>query len=205
MQYTNVQDSHPLKVSHGNAMKRICHYLQGTKTKGMILSPSKQLTIDCFVYADFAGQWNVENPQDPLCVKSCTGYILMVGNCLVHWVSKLQSKVAVSTMEAKYIAQSTTVHDLIPLQTLVDEVKTVLGAGNLPCHAYWKVFEDNNGVLILATTPQMTPRSRHIAIKYHFLKEHVHNGNIQNHKVTSKQQVADCMTKGLEKTLFKQA
>ena len=57
------------KVSHGNSMKRICHYLQGTKTKGMILCPLKQLTIDCFVDADFAGQWDMEDPQDPLCVK----------------------------------------------------------------------------------------------------------------------------------------
>ena len=49
----------------------------------------------------------------------------------------------------------------------------------------------------------MMPRSEHIAIKYHFLKEHVQNGDIQIHKVTSEQQVADWMTKGLEKMLFK--
>ena len=48
-------------------MKRICCYLQGTKTKVMILCPLKQSIIDCLVDADFAGQWNVENPQDPLC------------------------------------------------------------------------------------------------------------------------------------------
>ena len=72
------------KSRHGNAVKRICHYLQGTKTKGMIICPLKQLSIDCFVDADFAGQWNVEDPQDPLCVKSHTGSILMSGNCPVH-------------------------------------------------------------------------------------------------------------------------
>ena len=88
---------------------------------------------------------------------------------------------------------------------MVDEVKTVLGVSDLPCCAYSKVFEDNNGALNLATTPQMTLRSKHIAIKYHFFKEHVHNGDIQIHKVTSKQQVADCITKRLEKTLFGQA
>ena len=154
-------------------MKQICCYLQGTKTKGLILKPSKQLTVDCFVYADFAGQWNVENPEDPLCVKSRTGYVLLAGNCPVEWVSKLQSEISVSTMEAEYISLSTSMRDLISLRTLVDEVKDLIGASTLPCRMYSKVFEDNNGALILASTPQMTPRSKHIAVKYHFFKEHV--------------------------------
>ena len=93
--------THNPKASHGNAVKRICHYLKRMKTKGMILNPSKQLLVDCLVDVDFAGQWNVEDPQDPLCVQSCTGYILMVGNGPVQWVLKLQTEVAVSTMEAE--------------------------------------------------------------------------------------------------------
>ena len=52
--------THNPKAPHRAAMKRICRYLQGTKTKGLILKPSKQLTVDCFVDADFAGQWNGE-------------------------------------------------------------------------------------------------------------------------------------------------
>ena len=73
----------------------------------MILFPSHQLTVDCFVDSNFAGQWNAEDPENPLCVKSQTGYVLMVGNCPVHWVSNLQAEIAVSTMEAEYIALST--------------------------------------------------------------------------------------------------
>ena len=157
-------------------MKRICCYLQGTKTKGLILKPSKRLTVDCFVDVDFPGQWNVENPEDPLCVKSWTGYVLLVGNCPVHWVSKLQSEISVSMMEAEYISLSTTMRDLIPLRTLVDEVKDLIGASMLPCRTYSKVFEDNSGALILASMPRMTPCSKHIAVKYDFFKEHVWTG-----------------------------
>ena len=47
--------------------------------------------------------------------------------------------------------------DLIPLQTLVDEVEEVLRASSLPCQAYSRGFEDNNGTLILTTMPWMTP------------------------------------------------
>ena len=174
MRFISVQGSHTTqKASHGAAVKRICHYLQGTKTKGLILKPSKQLTVDCFVDAEIAGQWNVENPEDPLCVKSWMGYVLLVGNCPVHWVSKLQSEISVSTMEAEYISLSTAMRDLIPLRTLVDEVKDLIVASMLPCRTYSKVFEDNNGTLILASMPQMTPHSKHIAVKNDFFNEHV--------------------------------
>ena len=134
--------THNPKASHGAAMKQICCYIQGTKTKGLILKPSKQLTVDCFVDVDFTGQWNVEKPEDPLCVKSRMGYVLLVGNCLVHWVSKLQSEISVSMMEAEYISLSMAMRDL-----------NLIGASMLPCRMYSKVFEDNNGVLILASTP----------------------------------------------------
>ena len=99
----------------------------------MLLQPTHELTIDCFVDVDFAGQWNVKDPQDPLCIKSQRGYVLMVGKCPGHWVSKLQSEVAVSMMEAEYIALSTAMQDLIPLQTLVSEVHAIIGGSALSC------------------------------------------------------------------------
>ena len=198
--------THNPKASHAKAVKRICRYLKGTRDQGMILTPSKDcLSVDCYVDADFAGQWNSEDPQDRLCVKSRTGYVLMVGNCPVHWVSKLQTEIAVSTMEAEYIALSFAMRDLIPLRGLVDEIKTMFNINELPCRAYSKVFEDNNGTILLATSPRMTPCSKHIAVKYHFFKEHVYNGNIRLVKVASDEQVADCLTKGLDKTLFQRA
>ena len=61
--------THNPKASHGAAAKRICLYLHGTKKRGLILHPSKQLTIDCHIHADFAGQGNVRNPENPLCIK----------------------------------------------------------------------------------------------------------------------------------------
>ena len=57
---------HPPKDSHAKAVKHILCYLNQTKDKGIILHPSKQLIVDCFMDADFAGQWNSEDPHDPL-------------------------------------------------------------------------------------------------------------------------------------------
>ena len=181
--------THAPKDSHAKAVKRILHYLNGTKDQGIILHPSKQFSIDSFIDANFAGQWNAEDPHDPHCVQSRTGYsyILMVGNCPIHWKSKLQMETAVSTMEAEYVVLSTAMHDLIPLRTLVDKVQHLLDLATqmLPCTTYLTIFEDNNGALILATSPCMTPQSKHIAVKYHFFKEYVHcsNGTIKITKV----------------------
>ena len=86
--------------------------------------------------------------------------MLMVGNCPVHWVSKLQTEIS-----TEYIALSMAMHDLILLWTLMDEVKELLGAKSLPSCTYSKIFQDNNGDLILVTSPQMTLSSKHITIK----------------------------------------
>jgi len=71
------------KKSHEVAVKSIGRYLLGTKTKGLILNPSKLLKIDCHVDADFVGLWSYEDIQDPACVKSRTGYMICVADCLV--------------------------------------------------------------------------------------------------------------------------
>jgi hypothetical protein len=61
---------------------------------------------DAIVDADFAGLYGVEDDQDPMCVKSRTGYCLTLANCPLIWVSKLQTEIALSTTEAEYIALS---------------------------------------------------------------------------------------------------
>ena len=78
-------------------------------------------------------------------------------------------------MEAEYIALSMAMRDLVPLCMLVFEVKDLFGATSLPCHTYSKVFEDIDGTLTLVTSPQLTPWSKHIAVKYHFFQISCHH------------------------------
>ena len=195
--------SHAPKESHGKAVKRICRYLKGTLDKGLILKPTKELAVDCYVDADFAGLWAVEDNQDPICVKSRTGYVLVFAGCPVQWVSKLQTEVALSTMEAEYIALSQAMRDLLPMREVVSEIAEFLKLGDgIDVRTYSKVFEDNNGALALATSPRMTPRSKHIAVKYHFFREHVTNGDCRILPIDTLAQKADLFTKGLQKDAF---
>ena len=191
--------NHFPKQSHEDAVCRICRYLQGTKEKGVRFKPSTSLTLDCYVDADFAGLYGVEDSQDPVCVKSRTGYCLTLGNCPVIWVSKLQTEVALSTTEAEYIALSQSMRDLLPMRRLLEETGKVLELDlGKPAMIHSTVFEDNNGALSLALSPKMSPRTKHIAIKYHHFRENVgESKGIRIVKIDTNLQKADIFTKGL--------
>lgn len=195
--------THAARKSHGLAVKRVIRYFQGTKDKGMFLLPSKNFSVDCYVDADFAGLYVYENDQDPVCAKLRSGYIMYVADCPISWGSKLQTEIASSTMEAEYVALSVAMRELIPLRRLVRlACDTVFGKGNYESRLYSSVFEDNNGALSLARAPRMTPRTKHYAIKYHFFATHVEKEEIKLYKISSKEQRADIMTKGLVMTTF---
>lgn len=196
--------THSPRQSHAKAIKRIVRYLQGTRNKGLILKPSKELKLDCYVDADFAGLWGVEDPQDPTCAKSRTGYILTLGNCPLIWVSKLQTEISLSTMESEYVSLSTAMRDVLPLRRVVSAVsRAIMGEHvSVDCLAHSDVFEDNNGALTLATVPRMTPRSKHYATKYHFFRSHVQSGELKLNRIDTKEQLADIMTKGLPPITF---
>ncbi len=176
--------THAPKHSHALAIKKIIRYLAGTLDKGLIIKPSKEFSIDCYADADFAGLYGYEDSQDPVCVKSRTGYVLLLADCPLLWVSKLQTLVASSTMEAEYIALSTAIRDVIPMRRLMTlACDTIFGRGSYPARMYSSIFEDNNGALQLARAPRMTPRTKHYGIRYHFFREYVNNGDIRLFKV----------------------
>jgi hypothetical protein len=64
------------------------------------------------------------------------------------------------------------------------------------------VHEDNAGALALANCPQLTPRSKHYAVQYHFFKSHVKQGTVKVVKVSTDLQAADLLTKGLTREKF---
>ena len=72
--------------------------------QGIMFKPSNTLSLDCWVDVDFAGLWGYEDDQDPICVHSCTGYVMCMCEYPVHWTSKLQQESDLSTTVAEYIA-----------------------------------------------------------------------------------------------------
>ena len=194
--------SHRPMKCHEDAVKRIVRYLIGTKEKGLLFAPRKDIVLEAFADADFAGLWNVEDPQDPTCAKSRTGYVIQLGGAPVVWKSKLQTLVAVSTMEAEYIALSMCMRELIPLRRLLKELQVAFKFESSIARTASTVFEDNMGALTLANVPKLTPRSKHIAIPYHFFREFVRKKEVAVVHVSTENQLADLLTKGLVQVKF---
>jgi hypothetical protein len=143
--------THCPKRSHELALKRIGRYLARKAEKGMLMKPDKTLDIDCFVDADFAGLWGSEPPDSPLSVKSRSGWTIMVGGCPVIWAPKMQAETALSTMQEEYVALYSAMRDLLPFKHLMVELAKSIELNHEDVGTIkTKVWEDNNGALILA-------------------------------------------------------
>ena len=166
--------SHRPMQCHEDAVKRIVRYLIGTRAEGLYFGSKTGFRLEAYADADFSGLWGIiEEPQDPTCVKSRTGYLICLGGCPIIWRSKLQTLISVSTMEAEYIALSMCMRDLIPLTRIFVHLSNCFEVDVKVARAKCTVFEDNSSAIQLANVPKMTPRSKHIALHYHFFREHI--------------------------------
>ena len=87
-----------------------------------MFNPSKKLVVDCYADADFARLWGHEDPQDPICARSRTGFVVTFSNCPLLWVSKLQTDISFSTLNSEYVELSHFIRALLPLKSLIKEV-----------------------------------------------------------------------------------
>jgi hypothetical protein len=192
---------------HELAVKWIARYLLLTKDKGLLLRPTKSFTLDMYVDADFAGMWHQEHSALRDNVLSRTGYIITFCGCPIHWASKLQSEIALSTTEAEYIALSMATRELLPLRRILQEINQH-SLIHLPIPDQYNitrssklqatiVFEDNASCIVLAHSEGSKQRTKHISIKWHHFRDQIRNGNIKIVKIDTHSNWADILTKPL--------
>ena len=90
--------------------------------QGIVYHPDKMKGIECYVDTNFAGGWSQADANNPEKVMSRTGYAIYYVGCPVLWSSKLQTEIALSTTEAKYIVLSSAMRDVIPFMFLMKEI-----------------------------------------------------------------------------------
>ena len=193
------------KRSHEQAVKRVVRYLQflrRTDSQGIVCRPNRSKSIDTYVDASFAGEWNSECSNEPSSVMSRTGYTIYYANCPVIWSSKLQTEIALSTTEAEYIALSQSLRDVLPLISLLRELKQSIPFEPSTPVIHCTVHEDNKGCIDLVEAPKVRPRTKHISLKYHHFRKHVKDGTVLVRYLESSKQIADILTKPLGDTQF---
>ena len=177
-------------------------YLYHTKNKGIIYNPDIKKGLECFVDADFAGGWNQADANDADNVLSRTGIVIMYANCPIFWRSSLQTEIALSTAEAEYIALSSALREVLPLMTMMEEINKVFKLHINTPKFVCKVHEDNQSCIKMATGTKFTPRTKHIALKYHHFKTHVKSGRVDIRYKPTHEQLADLLTKPLPNEAF---
>ncbi|MCP4099727.1 MAG: Ty1/Copia family ribonuclease HI [Planctomycetaceae bacterium] len=181
--------------SHERVIIRIVRYLNNTKDKGIIFKPDPELGLECFVDADFAGGWCQADADNPENVMSRTGFVIRYAGCPIGWCSKLQTEIALSTAEAEYIALSQALREVIPLMTLLQELNEIFPLYISKPDFFCKVFEDNQSCIAMTESTKFTPRTKHIALKYHHFKSYVDSKRIRIEYIRSEDQLADIFTK----------
>ena len=170
----------------------------------MVIKPTRELNVDVYPDADFAGMYGHEKPTDPASTKSCSGFIILFAGVPILWQSRLQTETALSTMEAEVNALAVCMRELIPIIDMVKELTQSVGlqAGDMNMNVL--IHEDNLGALVLAETlpPQFMPRSKYYATKTIWFHEEIHKRGIKLKKIETSEQLGDIFTKGLTQATF---
>nr|GEW33647.1 hypothetical protein [Tanacetum cinerariifolium] len=171
------------KTSHLEAVKRIFRYIKGTTHLGLWYPKGSDIETIVYVDSDHAG--------DYIDRKSTSGVSTFMGYCLTSWFSKKQTALAISTTEAKYVSAKKACQQALWMKQALMDYGVRLDDIPIMC--------DNKGAIDLSKNPVQHSRTKHIEIRHHFLRDNVQKGNISIEKVSSKDNIADILTKPLKR------
>jgi hypothetical protein len=148
----------------------------------------KRSTFDLVGYsdADYAG-CKIDR-------KSTSGTCQFLGRSLVSWASKKQNSVALSTAEAEYIVAGHCCAQLLWMRQTLRDYGYKLRKVPFLC--------DNESAIRMADNPVEHSHTKHIDIRYHFLRVHQERGDITIAYVSTHNQLADIFTKPLDEKTF---
>ena len=174
---------------HWQAVKWILRYILNTVDIGLVFQQDKQdgQCVVGYCDSDYAGDLDKR--------RSTTGYEFTFAKAPVSWKSTLQSTVALSTTEAEYMAVTEAVKEAIWLQGLLSEL------GMKQKHI--KVHCDSQSAIHLAKNQVYHARTKHIDVRYHFVREILEEGGVIIQKIRTTENPADMMTKVVTAVKFK--
>ena len=174
--------------AHLTAVKRILRYLKGTANLGLKFMKSESGELTGYSDADWAGDVDER--------RSTTGNLFLMSGAPVSWLSKKQTVVALSTSEAEYVALSMAAQEAVWLRRFLSDLTTTeLGIPTI-------IMEDNQGAIAMARNPGSHARTKHIDIRFHYVREAVQQGAIALQYCPTDVMLADLLTKSLAKSRF---
>jgi len=176
---------------HWVAAKRVLRYLQGTRSRGLVFDGSKGMKLHAAADSDWAGGWK----DTDIGTKSTSGYVISIAGSVISGRSKRQSTTALSSCEAEYISLALAAQEVVHCrQLLCDLDASQQEPTTLLC--------DNIAAGELTRSETHQQRSKHIAIRYHFIRECVKRNEIKVEWCPGQDNCADMFTKPLGRIAF---
>jgi hypothetical protein len=174
--------------AHQVAAKRVLRYLRGTRELGICYGKDMRAgdgeLLVGFSDSDWAGDVDTR--------RSVTAYVYQIAGGAVSWASRLQSTVALSSTEAEYMALCAAAQEGIQLRQLLADLGFKQEGPTV-------IFDDNQGCVALAQNARGGKRTKHIDVRYHFVRERIECGELKVVYVSTEHQLADLLTKALER------
>lgn len=178
---------------HWLAVKRLLRYLRGTSKLALLLGvKGRNSGVVGYTDADWAS-----DSEDR---KSVGAYLFFVCGSVVSWTAKKQAFVATSTMESEYVAAAQAAKEAIWLREFFGELTSKNPHLKVPGFTHEKpieIFCDNQAAIRVAKNAEHHKKAKHIDISYQFLRQRVHLGHIRMTHISTKDMVADALTKPL--------
>ena len=171
---------------HWEAVKRIFAYLVKTPHHGLCYGKDGETQLNGYTDADFAGDLTTR--------KSTTGFVFMFNGGPVSWASRRQRSIALSTTDAEFFAVSEGAREAIWLKRLLQEIGIKVNKVPIRC--------DNKCAIQLVYNPENHQRTKHIDVKYFYVREQQEKGVLDISYIHTDEQIADIFTKPLLRPRF---
>ena len=171
---------------HWRALQCVIVYLKTTRNLWLIMGGDPK-GADAFTDSDWASQAHRH---------SISGYLFRVGSGTVTWSSKKQSIIALSSTEAEYIAQTSAAKEALWLRSYWKEITDTKSL------APTKLHSNNQGAIALAKSAAYHSRTKHIDIRYHFIRDTIERQVVSLTYCPTEDMVADILTKAVPRQQF---
>jgi len=174
-------------LQHWDAVKRILRYINRTVNLRLYYQ-GEVLELRSYSDADWAGDLDQR--------KSTTDYVFTLRGGAVSWGSKKQTSTTMSIAKAKYIACSTVVQEALWLKYFLTDLEIIGEKEPIPMNV------DSTSAISMVNEQKFSSLSKHVEIKYHFIREKAEKNDIEIFYMPSEELMADALTKALPAEVF---
>ena len=190
-------NSNPGQV-HWSAAKRVVRYLKGNNQSKLFFKTNRNHKNDELIVSGYSdSDWAADTDDR----KSTTGYIVKLNDCPISWLSKKQAIIAQSSAEAELLALATVTKEIIWTRNFIAEL-TLQTQLNYCSPIESKIWCDNQAAVQIASNDNTSGKTKHISIRYYFIRDHIKNNEIQLNWISTADQQADILTKPLSQVQF---